>query len=77
MRRDLRLDLQFQRGAAKLDARHAIADFRLIRQFRALLDHRLHAIRRDHARTRHDLAAALVFQRAQLDVQQARSLRGE
>ena len=77
MRRNLGFDLQFQRGPAKLDARYAIANLRLIRQFRALLDYRLHAIRRDHAGTGHNLAAAFVFESAQLDVQQARSLRGE
>ena len=72
VRHDLRLDLQFERGAPELHARHALPHFRLIRQLGALLDYRFHPVRRDDPRARDDFAAPLGFQRAQLDVQQPR-----
>ena len=66
--RDLRRHLERQHGLLELRRRGAARGRFLVRDLLALLDHRLLAVRRDHARCRDHLAAAFVLRGGDLEV---------
>ena len=69
IRRDVRNHFEFQRGTTKLHGGHAPIDFRLIRQFGALLDQGAHPVGRHHTRAGNNPPMPLRFQGAQLEHQ--------